>query len=178
MSTRARVSRAVSVLVLCAASIGGCASRGASAAPAALTPDRDSANAVAQRFAIALNGSDTAALARLTSSPLLFREQRWRQAVDGDGFVLGAASDTVLASDDRRVAFLRTLVGRIRIASPSPVERPPTRETLLQRELANADPRWSKLTLVLFRRGEGDVEHVAIAGVDTHSMRVAALYVN
>jgi hypothetical protein len=133
---------------------------------------------IAQRFVAALNGSDTAALGRLTSSPLLFREQRWRQATDGDGFVLGAASDTVLASDDRRRAFLGSLVGRIRIGSATPVERPPSRETLLQRELTNADRRWSKLTLVLFRRGEGDVEHVAIVGVDPHTMRVAALYVN
>lgn len=132
----------------------------------------------AERFIVALNAGEVETLVELTTDPFLFREQSWRSAPDGSGFVLGASNDTVIAGTEARRAFLAGLVGRVRVRSATAADRPPTREALLREQLAGADSRWASLALFVFLRGEGDVEHTALTGVDEKSGKVSALYVN
>jgi hypothetical protein len=132
----------------------------------------------AERFVAALNARDVQTMVGLTADPFLFREQRWRSAPDGSGYVLGATADTSIVGTEARRAFLAGLAERVHVRGTTAAERPPTREALLDQELAGADPRWAALVLFVFLRGEGDVEHTALTGVDDKSGKVAAFYVN
>ena len=49
---------------------------------------------------------------------------------------------------------------------------------MLSETLRGVPASWADLTFVLFRRGEGDVEHVAIVVVDPMPGKVVGLYVN
>ena len=132
----------------------------------------------AERFVAALNAGDAATMLALTGDPFHFREQRWASAPDGSGFDLGAATDSVIRGEEPRRSFLVALANRVHIRGTTAATRPPTREALLARELAGSDPRWASLRLFVFLRGEGDVEHTALIGVDEKTGKVAALYVN
>lgn len=132
----------------------------------------------AERFIAALNAGDTETMMALTADPFLFREQRWASTSDGSGYDLGAASDSVIRGPEARRAFLAGLAGRVHVRGTTAASRPPSREALLSRELAGSDPRWHSLRLFVFLRGEGDVEHTALTGVDETSGKVAAFYVN
>ncbi|WP_025411065.1 hypothetical protein [Gemmatirosa kalamazoonensis] len=134
--------------------------------------------AQAERFIAAVNARDVDALLQLSADTLLFREQQWRTASDGVGFTLGPPLDTVVAGTEARRRFFTDLAGRVHVRQPTAVEHPPSKSALFARELASADPRWSALTLVVFLRGEGDVEHTAMTGMNPRTRKVAAFYVN
>jgi hypothetical protein len=132
----------------------------------------------AERFIAALNAADTVTMLALTEDPLVFREQKWMSARDGSGYQLGVARDTVVRGNEARRRFLGDLASRVHVQVPTAVDRPPRREVLLENQLAGGDARWASLTLFVFLRGEGDVEHSALTGVDEKSGKVAAFYVN
>jgi hypothetical protein len=114
----------------------------------------------------------------LSGIPFRFRSQSWESAPDGSGFGLGAAAEQVAGNSTELDALLQEVTTKVHIAEPTPVPDPPGKEELLSDILRGASTQWSDLTLLLFRRGEGDVEHVAIVGVEPASGKVAGLYVN
>ena len=74
--------------------------------------------------------------------------------------------------------LLRELATNVAVVTPEPVVDPPSQSDLLNEPLRGASSAWAELDLVLFRRGEGDVEHIAIVGVEPASGKVLGLYVN
>ena len=54
----------------------------------------------------------------------------------------------------------------------------PTKDQLLDIELNSAPAMAHDLELYLFLRGFGDVEHIAIVGVDEKNYKIRLLYVN
>ena len=132
----------------------------------------------AERFIGALNAGEVDSLLRFSADTMLFREQRWESASDGSGFSLGAATDTVVSGAEAKRAFFTGLVGRVHVKGTTAVERPPSRESILSEQLNHADPRWAGLEFFLFLRGEGDVEHTALIGIDPATHTVAAFYIN
>jgi hypothetical protein len=132
----------------------------------------------AREFVSALNADDVARLAGLAGLPFRVREQEWTSAPDGSGFVLGQANERVAASAGALDSLLRSITTTVQVEDTLPSEDAPPKEDLLSGTLRDVRPAWSAWTPVLFRRGEGDVEHVAILGVDPRTGKVMALYVN
>ncbi len=132
----------------------------------------------AEQFVAALNTADTGAMVALTDDPFTFREQRWVSASDGSGFQLGPARDSVIHGSEARRRFLAALAARVHLRATRASTDAPGREVLLANELKGGAERWQSLWLVVFLRGEGDVEHSAIAGVNEKNGRVAAFYMN
>lgn len=128
-------------------------------------------------FVQALNAKDIDSMAEFAATPFRVRNQPWENAPDGSGFVLGAATERVANSSDELRAVLQDLAANVRIAEPAAVGDPPSKADLLSEPLRGAPSQWNELDLVLFRRGEGDVEHIAIVGVDAKG-KVTGLYVN
>ena len=128
-------------------------------------------------FVQAINAKDIDSMAKFAASPFRFRNQPWESAPDGSGFVLGAATERVANSSDELRTVLQDVAANVTIAEPTAVADPPPKADLLSEPLRGATSQWNDLDLVLFRRGEGDVEHVAIVGVDAKG-KVTGLYVN
>ena len=144
----------------------------ASCRPAAGLNDAEQA----ERFVMALNGQDADGMVSVADVPFAYRQQEWER--NGDGFLLGAAMDRVV--EDK--AALRSLFGDIaksvKIEQTTPAEKPPAREELLKEFLAGAAGQWSRSNILVFRRGLGDVEHIAIVGVSPDSKKVIGIYLN
>lgn len=132
----------------------------------------------ASRFIEALNAKDAGRMAEVAGTPFRFRNQAWQSAPDGAGFVLSGAEERVAEDPAQLDPLLRELAANVAVATPEPVVDPPSQSDLLSEPLRGASPAWAELNLVLFRRGEGDVEHIAIVGVEPASGKVLALYVN
>jgi hypothetical protein len=135
-------------------------------------------NAAASRFVEALNAKNVRGMTALSGTPFRFRNQAWKSAPDGSGFVLGDATEQVAAGAAELDAMLQEVATKVHVAETTPVLRPPSKEQLLGETLRGAPARWADFTLVLFRRGEADVEHIAIVAVDPVSSKVLGLYVN
>jgi hypothetical protein len=131
----------------------------------------------AARFVEALNGGDVDLMAGLSATPFRFRNQEWKSAPDGSGLVRGAATERVANTVEELRALLQDVSGTVKVADHQPVADPPSKADLLSEPLSGAPAQWSDLNLVLFLRGEGDVEHIAIVGIDARG-RVTGLYVN
>ncbi|HUQ91764.1 MAG TPA: hypothetical protein VM120_08785 [Bryobacteraceae bacterium] len=131
----------------------------------------------AVRFVAALNAGDVAKMMAASASPFLYRNQKWKTADGGSGFVLGAAEDQRRKTARQRRELFEHLAKTTKIQSPQPAERPPAQKVLLQEQLKGADTGWSQLELFVFLRGFGDVEHIALVGVDRKG-KVKALYLN
>jgi hypothetical protein len=132
----------------------------------------------ASRFIEALNAKNTGRMAEVAGTPFRFRNQSWQSAPDGGGFVLGEAQERVAEDSGQLDPLLRQLADNVAVETPEPVVDPPSQSDLLSEPLRGASPEWAALNLVLFRRGEGDVEHIAIVGVEPVSGKVVGLYVN
>jgi len=132
----------------------------------------------AEAFVAALNANDVAAMLAVSATPFLFRTQEWASAPDGTGFVLTAARDTVVRSAAELEAFLRRLAPRVKVEGQTPSTAAAPRDSLLNNQLRNAPTDATQLDLSVFLRGFGDVEHIAIVGVQIASRRVTLLYVN
>jgi hypothetical protein len=133
---------------------------------------------VAERFVGALNKGDTRDLVSASGCPFVFRNQEWESAKDGSGFVHGKANDQSFDNKKALAAFFSTLVGKVKIENEKAATRPPSKDSLLLDNLKGAPAEWQKLNLIIFGRGFGDVEHVAIVGVDSATHRVRGLYLN
>lgn len=128
-------------------------------------------------FIQALNAKNVERMNGLSAAPFRYRNQAWESAADGSGLVLGKAEDRVAKGPEELRALLQDVIARVQVEDPSPVQNAPPKPELLNGPLRGAPPAWGEMNLVLFRRGEGDVEHVAIVGVDAAG-KVTGLYVN
>jgi hypothetical protein len=131
----------------------------------------------ASAFVQTLNAKNVAGMTALAAIPFRYRNQPWESAPDGSGFVLGKTEDRVANSAEELRALLQGVTPSVQIEDAFPVANPPSKADLLGGTLKGAPSQWSEMNLVLFRRGEGDVEHVAIVGVDAKG-KVTGLYVN
>lgn len=142
--------------------------------PAPVLKDVD----VAEKFVVALNAGNAQTMASVCGRPFFFRNQEWASATDGSGFVHGKADDQSFKDQQSLYQFFQTLVSKTKIEQEKAAVSPPSKETLLADNLKGAPARWRKLNLFVFGRGFGDVEHVAIVGVDPGTHRVRGLYLN
>jgi hypothetical protein len=133
---------------------------------------------VAERFVVALNAGKVQDMVSTSGVPFAFRSQEWESAQDGSGFVHGKAGDKLFTKKKLMATFLGTLVGKVKIESEKAAERPPSKDSLLADNLKDAAATWPGLNLFVFLRGSGDVEHVAIVGVDSAHHKVRGLYLN
>jgi hypothetical protein len=133
---------------------------------------------VAERFVVSLNHGNTRDLVSESECPFVFRNQEWESATDGSGFVHGKADDQSFKNKKALATLFSTLVSKVQIENEKAATRPPSKDSLLLDNLKGAPADWQKLNLILFRRGFGDVEHVAIVGVDSATHRVRGLYLN
>ena len=132
---------------------------------------------VATGFVAALNSKDVGAMSKLSTTPFRYRNQDWESAADGSGFVRGKSTERVATNLDDLQAMLRDIASRVAVDDPAAVTNPPSKAELMKAMLGGG-PEWANLDLVVFKRGEGDVEHVAIIGVDGGSGKVTGLYIN
>lgn len=133
-----------------------------------------SSTEVARKFVISLNHRDMEALAGLSATPLWIRQQDWESAKDGAGFVLGKANDILLADQVQIKKYFSDPVNNIRVERDVPNH---ASLTLLQDQLRGAEKLWRGLSIHLFLRGMGDVEHIFVVGVDAKG-KIAAVYIN
>jgi hypothetical protein len=132
---------------------------------------------VATSFVHALNSKDAGSMAKLSGIPFRFTNQAWKSASDGSGVVPGTATVRVATNGDELQALLRDVASNVTVSNPVAVANPPSKSDLLNEPLGGA-AQWAGLELVLFKRGEGDVEHIAIVGVDGGSGKATGLFVN
>jgi len=133
---------------------------------------------VAEKFVAALNHGSTEDLVSAAGYPFVFRNQEWESAKDGSGFVHGKSYDKSFAKKKALRTFLKTLVTAVKIENEKAATNPPSKENLLLDNLKGSPAEWQRLNLILFGRGFGDVEHVAIIGVDSATHKVRGLYLN
>lgn len=129
---------------------------------------------VARKFVISLNHKDMVTLARLSATPLWVRQQDWESAKDGAGFVLGRANDINLTDQTQIKKYFSDPVKKIAVERDVPSD---ASLTLLQDQLKSGEKVWGGLSIHLFLRGMGDVEHIFVVGVDDKG-KIAAVYIN
>ena len=129
---------------------------------------------VARKFVISLNHKDMGALVGLSATPLWIRQQDWESAQDGTGFVFGKAHDIILSDQTQIKKYFSDPVNKITVERDVPNDAP---LTLLQDQLRGAEKVWRDLSIHLFLRGMGDVEHIFVVGVNGKG-KIAAVYIN
>ncbi|PYS26409.1 MAG: hypothetical protein DMG11_19985 [Acidobacteria bacterium] len=130
----------------------------------------------AERFVKALNSRDVDSMLALAEVPFADRRQEWQR--EADGFSLGRATDHIVKDTSALRSLFAELAGSVQIERNTPAEKPPAREELLHQFLAGASPQWAAANIFVFRRGFGDVEHIALLGVSPNSKKVTAIYLN
>jgi hypothetical protein len=133
---------------------------------------------VAERFVVALNTGNVQGMVSASGYPFVFRSQEWESAKDGSGFVHGRADDKIFAKKKLLETFFGTLVSKVKVESEKAAANPRPKDSLLADNFKEAPGVWRDLSLFVFLRGFGDVEHVAIIGVDSAHHKVRGLYLN
>lgn len=136
---------------------------------------------VARKFVISLNSKDMETLAGLSATPLWVRQQEWKDVWEKDrwgkdrvSFVLGKANDINLTDRAQVKKYFSDPVNKIRVERDVPND---ASLTLLHDQLRGAEKVWRGLSIHVFLRGMGDVEHIFVVGVDGKG-KIAAVYIN
>jgi len=133
----------------------------------------------AERFIAALNADSVDVLIAISRDPFAFRNQSWTSAPDGEGFVLGAAQDRTCADEACRRRLFEELVRSVEIEGATAADTLAADDSTLADYLKGTPSAWREgVAWFLFLRGSGDVEHIALVGVDTRQRRVATFYIN
>ncbi len=132
----------------------------------------------AETFVKAINAGNAPTALKLIGLPLMYRNQEWKDADVGEGYVLGAAHDRVFSDEKSAATFMNKLVRDVRVESRKAEKDGPSKSAMLTDYLAGAPASWRDLELFFFVRGTGDVEHVVLVGVDSASGRVRGVYTN
>ena len=132
----------------------------------------------AETFVKAINAGNAPTALKLIGLPLMYRNQEWKDADVGEGYVLGAAHDLVFGDEKSAATFMNKLMRRVRVESRKAEMDGPSKSAMLINYLAGAPTSWRDLELFFFVRGTGDVEHVVLIGVDSASGRVRGVYTN
>lgn len=140
------------------------------------TSNADSITNTAEKIRLAINRNNVELLRSLTVIPLSVREQEWESAQDGSGFVLGKVKETTLSTKSDFNNFMPAFLKSVEIEG----EKASTDITLdmFTDELGKNIKYWSRFNLVLFKRGEGDVEHIVLIGLNKTSRKMEAIYIN
>ena len=136
-----------------------------------ITPDEQ---AVSLRNAI--NTNDFILLSNSITLPLALSKQDWETANDGYGYVLGAKY-TQIAKNTKDLDEVFRVLEHVEIEGEYSLEQEFT-HTDFRDEFAGIDYDWGSLKLVVFFRGQGDVEHIVVLGLDKTTSKLRAIYIN
>ncbi len=147
------------------------------AALAACNDKKISSAGQAEVIHTAIDNNDIHRLRSVTALPLVVREQEWATANDGYGFVLGPARQFEITTDDEFNRYFESSIKLIKIARKKIIsEGIPL--TMFSDELEEQKKLWNGLNLHLLVRGEGDVEHIILLGLEKGTHKLRAIYMN
>jgi hypothetical protein len=132
----------------------------------------------AEKFVKAINAGNAPTAFKLIGLPLMYRNQEWKDATVGEGYVLGDSHDQVFTEEKRAAKFMGGLVRDLRLESTTAQKEGPSKAKMLSDYLAGAPASWGDLELFFFVRGRGDVEHVVLIGVDSSTGKIRGIYTN
>lgn len=124
----------------------------------------------------AININNLSLLADASSIPFIVTKQEWETADDGYGFVLGEKS-TLLASNAKELNDVLKILEPIKIEGEEPIKQQFTVSDFTE-EFNSIDEHWKSLDIIVFLRGQSDVEHIVILGFDKESLKLRAIYFN
>ena len=130
----------------------------------------------ALQIRLSINNNNTDKLRALSSLPLIVLEQEWESAKDGSGFILGVTKQSVISTDELFNKKIEPFLKSLQIEGVQAI----TDITLnmFTSELGKQADSWTNLKLVLFKRGEGDVEHIVLMGLNKKTNKLKAIYIN
>jgi len=117
----------------------------------------------ALQIRLSINNNNAKKLRTLSSLPLIISEQQWESASDGSGFVLGTTKQSSISTDE--IFIKKITITDITL-------------NMFTTELGKHINNWDKLNLILFKRGEGDVEHIVLMGLSKETKKLKAIYIN
>ncbi len=130
----------------------------------------------ALQIRLSINNNNVKKLRALSSLPLIVREQEWESANDGSGFILGATKQSSISTDEAFNKKIMPFLKSLQIKGEQAI----TDITLnmFTTELGKQVNNWADLKLILFKRGEGDVEHIVLMGLSKKTNKLKAIYIN
>lgn len=132
----------------------------------------------AVKFLQALNQTNMESMLDAAGTPFYYRNQKWEMAKDGVGFVLGEIKDQTIVDAPALRSLFKELTQGVRVQRTEPAENPPAKEQFFKTELKGLPQPLEGMEYFVFLRGFGDVEHIALVGVDPVSRKVKVLYLN
>ena len=135
-------------------------------------------NVVAAKFREAINTNNLELMLKLVQLPLGVDQQEWATLNKGYGFTLKERKITRLKDLKALKKFMKTFLPSIRIKGKKSTLVSQKDKENLKIELAGMKKGWRSLLVYLFLRGEGDVEHIVLLGIDPLSRKIRAIYVN
>ena len=140
-------------------------------------PNKLTSTEQAQLIRLAINDNNVNKLQRLSALPVFVREQEWVTANDGYGFVLGSAKQAKLLTNLEFMKYFKSSINSIHIESEKVIAEDITL-SLFADELSEQIQHWNNLNLHLLVRGEGDVEHIVLLGLEKETNKFRAIYIN
>jgi len=131
---------------------------------------------VAEKIRFAVNNNNIEQFHSLTTLPLTIYEQEWESAQDGMGFVLGKFTQKDISTTSKFKAIIPDFLVSLQIEGKTPITD--ISLDMFKDELGNKLTFWKRFNLVLFKRGEGDVEHIVLMGLNKTTNKLSAIYIN
>ncbi len=133
----------------------------------------------AQEFLEAVNTSDIDALVALSAAPLTSYNQAWETTPDGIGFSLAPTREVEQVSDLSKLpAYFIRFVDRVNIQGKKATLIPERDYANFKEELGDTINQWNGLDIYFFLRGEADVEHILLIGIQASNNKIRAIYTN
>ncbi|KGJ89803.1 hypothetical protein [Colwellia psychrerythraea] len=124
----------------------------------------------------AINTNNFAFLANSISLPIILSKQDWKTADDGYGFVFGS-KNTLVANNTEELDGIFSILKNVEIEGDYPLEQGFNLIDFTD-EFSGIEYYWEPLELFVFFRGQGDVEHIVVLGLDKKSLKLRAIYIN
>ena len=131
----------------------------------------------AQLIRQAINDNNVNQLQSLSALPVFVREQEWITVNDGYGFVLGSEKQINLSTNIDFIQYFKLSINSVHIESEKVITEDITL-SLFADELSNQIQYWNNLNLHLLVRGEADVEHIVLLGLEKETNKLRAIYIN
>ena len=140
--------------------------------------NQDKQLSVAESFLAAVKADDIGSLVAISATPLNSYDQDWESAQDGIGFVLGKRHTSHVNNASDLPEFFTQFTTRVDIQGAKPVSVPENEYIYFKTQFADAAEHWQSLDVYLFLRGEGDVEHIVLIGIQPDNNKIQAIYTN
>ncbi len=137
-----------------------------------------STSQIAVDYRDALNDNNINTLIQLSALPVTFINQEWESAPDGYGWMLGKKFTSKFDTQTGLNKFLETFSPGIEIKGTKATLIPRAEYDRFKTELSGSESLWNNLKAYIFTRGEYDVEHITIIGVNPETHKVQVLYAN